>query len=173
MRSFRNAALAPWSTSDASARDVFNHETICGSIPICYSAPMIKRVILLVVEGLGVGATDDASTYGDTSCHTLAHLAESAGGLSLPTLESLGLGPRDRHSRRAIDGATGRLFRPSGIQEQGSGFTGRLLGDCRMCFRGGGSNVSKRAIRRRPSQPWKRHSDTRSWADVSRPERRL
>jgi phosphopentomutase len=52
---------------------------------------MIKRVILLVVEGLGVGATDDASTYGDTSCHTLAHLAESAGGLSLPTLESLGL----------------------------------------------------------------------------------
>ena len=53
---------------------------------------MIKRVILLVVEGLGVGATDDASTYGDTSCHTLAHLAESAGGLSLPTLESLGLG---------------------------------------------------------------------------------
>ena len=52
---------------------------------------MIKRVILLVVEGLGVGATGDASEYGDTS-HTLAHLAESAGGLSLPTLESLGLG---------------------------------------------------------------------------------
>jgi phosphopentomutase len=53
---------------------------------------MIKRVILLVVEGLGVGATDDASTYGDSACHTLAHLAETAGGLSLPTLESLGLG---------------------------------------------------------------------------------
>ena len=44
---------------------------------------MIKRVILLVVEGLGVGATDDASTYGDTSCHTLAHLAESAGGCAV------------------------------------------------------------------------------------------
>lgn len=53
---------------------------------------MIKRVILLVVDGLGVGATEDASTYGDAATHTLAHLAESAGGLSLPTLESLGLG---------------------------------------------------------------------------------
>lgn len=53
---------------------------------------MIKRVILLVVDGLGVGGTEDASAYGDGTSHTLAHLAESAGGLSLPTLESLGLG---------------------------------------------------------------------------------
>jgi phosphopentomutase len=53
---------------------------------------MIKRVILLVVEGLGVGAAPDASEYGDDCAHTLARLAESVGGLSLPSLESLGLG---------------------------------------------------------------------------------
>ena len=53
---------------------------------------MIQRVILLVVDGLGVGATDDASEYGDATSHTLAHLAELSDGLSLPTLESLGLG---------------------------------------------------------------------------------
>jgi phosphopentomutase len=53
---------------------------------------MINRVILLVVDGLGTGAAGDASEYGDTTSHTLAHLAESAGGLSLPTMESLGLG---------------------------------------------------------------------------------
>ena len=53
---------------------------------------MIKRVILLVVEGLGAGAASDASEYGDSTSHTLAHLAEAAGGLSLPSLESLGLG---------------------------------------------------------------------------------
>jgi len=53
---------------------------------------MIKRVILLVVEGLGAGAASDASEYGDATSHTLAHLAEVAGGLSLPSLESLGLG---------------------------------------------------------------------------------
>ena len=53
---------------------------------------MIRRVILLVVDGLGVGAMEDATEYGDATAHTLSHLAESAGGLSLPTLESLGLG---------------------------------------------------------------------------------
>jgi phosphopentomutase len=53
---------------------------------------MMKRVIVLVVDGLGVGATDDAANYGDAASNTLAHLAESVGGLSLPTMESLGLG---------------------------------------------------------------------------------
>ena len=53
---------------------------------------MINRVILLVVDGLGAGAAGDASEYGDATSHTLAHLAEAAGGLSLPSLESLGLG---------------------------------------------------------------------------------
>jgi phosphopentomutase len=53
---------------------------------------MINRVILMVVDGLGAGAASDASEYGDAASHTLAHLAEAAGGLSLPSLESLGLG---------------------------------------------------------------------------------
>ena len=53
---------------------------------------MINRIILLVLDGLGVGAAADASEYGDEGAHTLAHLAESVGGLSLPSLESLGLG---------------------------------------------------------------------------------
>ncbi len=53
---------------------------------------MINRVILIVIDGLGVGATPDASEYGDAAAHTLAHLAESVGGLNVPTLESLGLG---------------------------------------------------------------------------------
>ena len=53
---------------------------------------MINRVFLIVIEGLGAGAAADAVEYGDASAHTLAHLAESVGGLNLPTLESLGLG---------------------------------------------------------------------------------
>ena len=53
---------------------------------------MINRVILIVVDGLGVGAAADAAEYGDDRAHTLAHLAESVGGLNLPSLESLGLG---------------------------------------------------------------------------------
>jgi phosphopentomutase len=53
---------------------------------------MIKRVILLVVDGCGVGALPDAADYGDAEANTLVHLAESVGGLSLPNLEMLGLG---------------------------------------------------------------------------------
>ena len=53
---------------------------------------MITRVIVLVIDGLGVGAMPDAADYGDADCNTLSHLAEAAGGLNLPTLEALGLG---------------------------------------------------------------------------------
>ncbi len=53
---------------------------------------MIKRVILLVIDGFGVGALPDAAEYGDAGSNTLSHLAETAGGLTLPNLESLGLG---------------------------------------------------------------------------------
>jgi phosphopentomutase len=53
---------------------------------------MINRVIVLVIDGLGVGALPDAAEYGDTESHTLSHLADAVGGLSLPTLEALGLG---------------------------------------------------------------------------------
>lgn len=53
---------------------------------------MINRVILLVIDGLGIGALPDAAEYGDADANTLVHLAEAVGGLSLPNLEALGLG---------------------------------------------------------------------------------
>lgn len=53
---------------------------------------MINRIILIVLDGLGVGALPDAAAYGDAGCNTLAHLAEASGGLRLPNLEMLGLG---------------------------------------------------------------------------------
>ena len=53
---------------------------------------MITRVIVLVVDGLGVGAMPDAAEYGDAGSHTLSHLADAVGGLTLPTMEALGLG---------------------------------------------------------------------------------
>ena len=53
---------------------------------------MINRVIVLVIDGLGVGALPDAAEYGDVGSNTLSHLADAVGGLNLPTLEALGLG---------------------------------------------------------------------------------
>ena len=53
---------------------------------------MIKRVILLVIDGLGIGALPDAAEYGDADANTVIHLAETVDGLSVPNFEMLGLG---------------------------------------------------------------------------------
>ncbi len=53
---------------------------------------MINRVILLVVDGFGVGTLPDGADYGDAEANTLVHLAETVDGLSLPNFEMLGLG---------------------------------------------------------------------------------
>ncbi|MGH7165528.1 MAG: phosphopentomutase [Nitrospiraceae bacterium] len=53
---------------------------------------MISRVILIVLDGVGVGEMPDAAAYGDAGSDTLAHVAEAVGGLKLPNLEALGLG---------------------------------------------------------------------------------
>jgi len=66
--------------------------TLDASHTICYHAAVINRVILLVVDGFGVGALPDAAEYGDAGANTLAHVADAVGGLNLPIFESLGLG---------------------------------------------------------------------------------
>ena len=50
------------------------------------------RVFLVVLDGVGIGELPDAARYGDRGANTLLHVAESAGRLRLPVMESLGLG---------------------------------------------------------------------------------
>ena len=50
------------------------------------------RIFLVVLDGVGIGEMPDAGAYGDRGSNTLLHVAEHAGGLSLPVLEGLGLG---------------------------------------------------------------------------------
>jgi len=52
----------------------------------------IHRVILIVLDGVGIGALPDAASYGDSNANTLLHIAEGVGGLHLPNLQRLGLG---------------------------------------------------------------------------------
>ncbi|WP_029917563.1 phosphopentomutase [Pelobacter seleniigenes] len=52
---------------------------------------MFKRILLIVLDGVGVGALPDAATYGDQGAATLQHVAEASGGVCLPNLERLGL----------------------------------------------------------------------------------
>ena len=53
---------------------------------------MMTRIVLLVLDGLGIGALPDADAYGDAGCNTLQRLAAITKGLALPNLEQLGLG---------------------------------------------------------------------------------
>ena len=52
----------------------------------------MQRVIIIVLDGVGVGAMPDAHLYGDEGSNTLGNIADVLGGLQLPNLESLGLG---------------------------------------------------------------------------------
>lgn len=77
---------------------------------------MRRRAIILVLDGVGIGAAPDAPSYGDTGSNTLGNVARVRGGLALPNLAAAGLGniaplhgvaPSD-----APDGAWG-LMRPA------------------------------------------------------------
>lgn len=52
----------------------------------------IKRVILMVLDSVGIGELPDAHLYDSAGSNTLANTARSVGGLKLPNLGKLGLG---------------------------------------------------------------------------------
>jgi len=52
----------------------------------------MKRVILIILDSVGVGALPDAAEYGDAGAATLQNTARARKGLRLPTMQSLGLG---------------------------------------------------------------------------------
>jgi phosphopentomutase len=52
----------------------------------------MKRAIVLIMDGVGIGALPDAAQYGDEGSNTLVNLAKACHGLTLPVFEKLGLG---------------------------------------------------------------------------------
>jgi phosphopentomutase len=52
----------------------------------------LKRAVIIILDGVGIGAAPDAAEYGDTGSDTLGNVARSCGGLRLPRLERFGLG---------------------------------------------------------------------------------
>lgn len=69
---------------------------------------MVNRVVLIVLDSVGVGELPDAKEYGDEGSNTLGNISKSIGGLSLPNMEKIGLGN--------IDGTVGinKTANPSG-----------------------------------------------------------
>lgn len=52
----------------------------------------IKRVILIVLDGVGAGEAPDAAAYGDVGSNSLRNVARAVGGVRLPNMYNLGLG---------------------------------------------------------------------------------
>jgi len=52
----------------------------------------IRRIFIVVLDGVGAGELPDAALYGDAGSNTLANTALAVGGLKLPNMGKLGLG---------------------------------------------------------------------------------
>ena len=52
----------------------------------------LGKIILVVLDGVGIGELPDAISYGDEGANTIANTARAVGGLKLPSLGRLGLG---------------------------------------------------------------------------------
>ncbi len=57
--------------------------------------PDINRVILIVLDSVGVGELPDAPEYGDAGSNTLGNIVKVCGGISLPNMAEIGLGKID------------------------------------------------------------------------------
>lgn len=57
---------------------------------------MINRVILIVLDSVGIGELPDAGLYGDSGSNTLGNIARKVKNFSLINLEALGLGNIDK-----------------------------------------------------------------------------
>ncbi len=56
---------------------------------------MDRKVVLVVLDSVGIGELPDAKLYGDEGSNTLGNIARNVPGFSIPILESLGLGNID------------------------------------------------------------------------------
>ncbi|HEX6966624.1 MAG TPA: phosphopentomutase [Gemmatimonadaceae bacterium] len=75
-----------------------------------------RRAIILVLDGVGIGAAPDAAAYGDVGSDTLGNLSRAVGGLDVPNLEALGLGriaPLDGVSAKVTPRAAWGSMRPA------------------------------------------------------------
>lgn len=60
-----------------------------------------KRIFTIVIDSLGVGAMEDAETYGDAGADTLGHISQRMTNFDLPNLQRLGMA--NLHSLKQIE----------------------------------------------------------------------
>lgn len=94
-----------------------------------------KRVTVIVMDGVGIGAAPDASRYGDAGSATLQNLARAVGGLHVPVLSSLGLGKAAELTGDAIGGvsASAHTVGSYGIMQEVSAGKDTTTGHFEIC----------------------------------------
>ena len=70
----------------------------------------MKRVIVTVIDSMGIGAMDDCRDFGDVpECNTLKNVCEYNNGLNLPNMEKMGLGNiQDFKGIKRVENFTGQ-----------------------------------------------------------------
>ncbi len=53
---------------------------------------MVNKIIVIVLDSVGIGELPDAYKFGDDGSNTLANTAKAVGGLNIPNLERFGIG---------------------------------------------------------------------------------
>lgn len=85
----------------------------------------MNRVIIIVLDSVGMGELPDASNYGDQGSNTLGNIAAAVKGFSLPNLERLGLGCIDGikglPAAKEPDGCFGRMAERSAGKDTTTG----------------------------------------------------
>jgi phosphopentomutase len=70
---------------------ILTNRAVCGKLATMRT-PRVSRVILIILDSVGIGALPDAGSYGDEGSDTLGNTARAVGGIHLPNLRKLGLG---------------------------------------------------------------------------------
>ena len=78
-----------------------------------------KRIFIIVIDSLGVGALPDAAAYGDAGTDTLGHIAENTDPFRIPNLQKLGMA--HLHSLKGVDPAEKPLAYFAKLNEASAG----------------------------------------------------
>lgn len=78
-----------------------------------------KRIFLIVLDSLGIGAMPDSPSFGDTGVDTFGHILEKMGTLDIPNLQKLGL--LNLHNAGAMQGVEKPIGRYMRLGEMSNG----------------------------------------------------
>ena len=78
-----------------------------------------KRIFVVVLDSLGIGAVEDSPEYGDVGVDTLGHIAREVPGLKIPNLKKLGM--VNLHPLEGMEPAEHHLGRYMRLKERSRG----------------------------------------------------